>query len=310
MYNIDTLPDNILLNILVYLDKKSILYFALCNKTYHEKIFRLIESRLFKDMYLGQGYAESYYDSPLKYLLEFKKHFRIQPKENQYCYPEGSYLASNVYPSITPTIEYRSNGYVDCSWVREYHSDRLVNVKVISRPNVYVRKACFIQSLEIFGFSEIVLLEINPEDIWTMNLQSEYIPEIITRYGYFDNMKSLTLSRIDNKWKKIPKCIFYMKNLELLSLTVGLEYISEDISQLTKLIYLILDNNKLCKNPNSLQYIANMNISQLHLACNGLLWLPSEISKMPNLNILWLAGNMVRDFPFDELKKKSVKIYF
>ncbi|XP_022109788.1 leucine-rich repeat and death domain-containing protein 1-like [Acanthaster planci] len=187
-----------------------------------------------------------------------------------------------------------------------------------------------VKSSETLSLSSCNLCRLPPEilemrDLTRLYLTYNDLDELPVDFNQLKNLKILNLGF--NSFRHIPPVIFELKNLAVLTMKnnqVTQDQIGKDISQLTTLEEIYLDNNKLEAFPEKLCDLPRLRI--LKLSNNAIRQIPESISKMKTLQSLNMqsnrltaipktvgelqsletacfAQNMIHTFPFQEVKK-------
>ncbi len=97
-----------------------------------------------------------------------------------------------------------------------------------------------------------------------------------------------------------------LKNLKILRLSAsGIDFLSDNIGNLTQLTEINLFSNELKKLPESIGLLSNLEI--LNLSTNELTALPDTIVNLVNLKILNISNNHIKTLPKDIGKLKNLK---
>lgn len=171
---------------------------------------------------------------------------------------------------------------------------------------------------EIYRFKKV-------EKLYLANNSLQQVPSSIKRLKYL-----IDFDITENNLQQLPKEFFKLKQLQMLNLSSNLQIkISEKIGQLTELKSLYLWNINLKVIPNSFRYLRNLeflalshnyleeipdfigqfNLKYLGLGQNNLNYIPYSISQMPDLNILEITNNPLKELHPDFLKLQARGCY-
>ncbi|XDV52823.1 hypothetical protein PO909_021479 [Leuciscus waleckii] len=152
----------------------------------------------------------------------------------------------------------------------------------------------------------------------TLDLSSRQLRRFPARASAFNELVKLYLS--DNHLSNLPSELRNLQKLQLLALDFNrFEELPLVVCSLVQLNILYLGNNRLYGLPKELRQLTELktfprvicqlpNIKTLHLGYNQLRSLPSELGRLEELRSIWLAGNVLNDFPPVLLKMHYLEV--
>lgn len=152
--------------------------------------------------------------------------------------------------------------------------------------------------IDDYNFSEFPVIILSCTWIRKLELYDLILSEIPDEITNLSNLISLSLKL--KFLEKLPASIFRLSKLEVLKIErTNISELSANIFELTNLKELHLINNQELKElPDQISKLANLEF--LYVYSNKIKTLPKTIAGLENLRVLYLTGNIIEDLP-DEI---------